>query len=420
MTDGSSETPGGGSTSSEQESAECRLCGESSLAPLMRLGEHPIAHRLLEDPGADEYVHHLTLQFCESCGLTQLTDPIPPEELYTNYNWLTSWKPHPHMPRLLDLVSEYADAESDPLVFEIGSNDGTFLAALAERGFKRTLGIEPAQDATRAAEERGVKTIHGFFAPETAQQIRDDFGQVQVLAVRHVLEHIQDLTGVARAMRTVLAPGAVVLAEVPNFAMVNTHADYSALWEEHVNYFTVETLKAFLAEAGVTVDHWETAVFSGESLIVIGRQSDSETGSATEYVPRLRSDAMAYADQWPRFRQSLLDTLESHRDSGGKVGLYGAGCRAATIVNLAGLAPCIEVVFDDQPEKQNRYMPGSRLPIVSGDKLMSTDVDLCLLAVNAESESKVIDRHSDYRERGGVFASILPPSDRLLPVSKWA
>jgi len=386
----------------------------------MELGEHPIAHRLLEDPGAEEYVHELTLQFCESCGLTQLTDPIPPEELYTNYNWLTSWKPHPHMPRLLDLVSEYADAESDPLVFEIGSNDGTFLAALAERGFKRTLGIEPAQDASQAAKARGVNTIHGFLAPESAQQIRDDVGQVQVLAVRHVLEHIQDLTGVAQAMRTLLAPGAVVLAEVPNFAMINTKADYSALWEEHCNYFTVETMTAFLAEAGVVVDHWETALFSGESIIVIGHQSDSETAPATDYVARLRDDAMAYSNQWSQFRQSLLDTLESHRASGGKVGLYGAGCRAATIVNLAGLAPCIETVFDDQPEKQNRYMPGSRLPIVGGDNLLESDVDLCLLAVNAESESKVIDRHAAYRQRGGVFASILPPSERLLPVSTWA
>lgn len=386
----------------------CNLCRAQPLEPLIEFGPHPIAHRFVSGPGEEEYTHPLTLGLCERCGLVQLIDPIPPQELYTNYHVLSSWKPTPHVPDLAAAIERLPGITTDSRVVEVGSNDGAFLAELRDRGFTNLIGLEPAADAVAAAEAIGVPTIRGYFTPEIAREL----GAADLFLTRHVLEHIGDLATFTESMRLVLAPGAHVLVEVPDFDFGLDSPDYSAVWEEHVNHFTRGTMAELLARAGVQVDRFESYPFSGQALVAWGRQSDAPAAAATD-VAGLRDRALNYRDRWPAFATRLREYLSEQRAAGRRVGVYGAGCRAATLINIAGVAPLIDVVVDDQPEKQGKLMPGSHLPIVPGDTLEESGLDLCLLAVNAENEERVIERHSSFVERGGTFASLHPPSPRL-------
>lgn len=397
----------------------CHLCGRQTLIPLLNFGEHPIAHNFLTSPSEEEYVHAVNLSYCESCGLIQLVDPIPPELLYTEYVCLSSWKAQPHLPRLVQLVEELPGVDRKSGIIEIGSNDGIFLEALRAKGYENLLGVEPAQDAVALAHSKNIETVNTYFSPESAREIASTYGQCRLLVARQVLEHISDLESFRQGMRHLLAPGAHVLIEVPNFAFSLAAPDYSAIWEEHVNYFTPETLGLFLSGAGVRVTHAETFNFSGEALVMLGEYVGAESSSQPEFdnaLPKLLEQAISYKERWPVFRNELIEYLAKHRDNGGQVAIYGAGCRAASIINFAGLAPYLNLIVDDQPEKQGKYMPGARLPIIAGDRLPEHDVDLCLLAVNAENEEKVIAKHRQYEEQGGRFASIHPPSRRLLPL----
>lgn len=395
----------------------CHLCGKQSLIPLLNFGEHPIAHNFLTSPSEEEYVHSVNLAYCESCGLIQLVDPIPPEMLYTEYVCLSSWKAQPHLPRLAELIEELPGIDKTSPIMEIGSNDGIFLEMLQSRGYKNLLGVEPAQDAVALARSKNIETLNVYFSPETAEEIISTRGQCKLFVSRQVLEHITDLQSFREGMRRLLAPGAYVLIEVPNFAFSLAAPDYSAIWEEHVNYFTPETLSAFMASAGVRITHTETFNFSGEALIMLGEYVGTASQPQLENsLPQLRAQAISYKERWPVFRNELIEYLAKQRNGGKHVAIYGAGCRAASIINFAGLAPYLDFVVDDQPEKQGLYMPGARLPIMPGDTLPERDVSLCLLAVNAENEEKVIAKHQEFRERGGRFASLHPPSNRLLPV----
>jgi SAM-dependent methyltransferase len=228
----------------------CRLCGRPAVETLIEFGSHPIAHQFLETPDQEEYTHPVTLGFCGECGLTQLIDPIPPERLYTQYHWLSSWKWNPHVPRLLETIEHLPGISPDSPVLEVGSNDGTFLAELRDRGFSNLLGLEPARDAQAAATARGIETIAAYFTPEQAEEIAASFGRCDVFLARQVLEHIEDLRDFGDAMRRVLNPGAHVIVEVPDFGFNQEAPDYSAIWEEHVNHFTERTLARFLSEDG--------------------------------------------------------------------------------------------------------------------------------------------------------------------------
>ena len=73
----------------------CRLCGQDDLTSLIDFGDHPIAHRLPERPDVPESRYNLSLGSCPGCGLIQIENPIPPDELYANYHVLSGWKPTP-------------------------------------------------------------------------------------------------------------------------------------------------------------------------------------------------------------------------------------------------------------------------------------------------------------------------------------
>jgi SAM-dependent methyltransferase len=396
----------------ESEDA-CRLCGGRAIERLLDLGQHPIAHRFLKSADEPEYVHPVELGLCPACGLVQLLRPIPPERLYAEYFCLSSWKAQPHLARVVQVIRELPGAGPRSRILEVGSNDGILLDALRREGFTSVLGLEPARDAREAARARGLETVEGYFTPAVAGALVASKGSFDVVVARQVLEHVQDLAGFREALRLVLRPGGHVLIEVPHFDFCLEALDYSAIWEEHVNYFTRDALRRFLLAGGLEVRDEEAVLFSGEALITVATGGTGAAVPPSATRPDL-APARAFAASWPQFRARLLDVLARERRRGGKVGLYGAGCRACSLVNFAGLASEIDGVFDDQAEKQGLFLPGARLPVRSGSTLADHGLTLCLLAVNAENEEKVVSRHAEFGARGGRFASVLPPSPRLL------
>ncbi len=398
----------------KQSRHSCNLCGGTDLLPLIDFGNHPVAKHYLAAPTDDAPTWPMRVVFCESCGLTQLVDSCPAEILYKNYVTLSSWKYQPHVQHEIDVIKSLPGVTLDSKVLEIGSNDGMFLHQMSANGFKNMLGVEPAKDAYDKSVEQGIDTLQAFLTPELASTIRQKHGQFDIFISRQNLEHIGGLRGVIQSIETLVKPDGLVMIEVPDFACNMRSPDYG-LWEEHVNYFTVETLRHFMALAGVELFHQENILFSGDSIFVIGRKTGKAQAS-TDYVAALRKRNLAYAQHWPEFAKNITEYLAALKKAGKKIAVYGAGNRVFCLVNFANLAGHIDVIVDDQVEKQNTFMPGGRIPVVASDALYSQHIDVCLLAVNAEIEDKVIAKHDKWVQGGGTFWSVLPPSGRLLPM----
>ena len=393
---------------------KCNLCGSSELLPLIDFGDHPVAKRYLSDRLEMQPTWPIKLYFCKHCGLTQLVDSCPPDVLYENYVTLSSWKFQPHMQHEIDVIKSLEGIGSGAKIIEIGSNDGTFLQQMSLSGFENILGVEPAKDAYDVSMATGINTLQAFLTPDLSLELKDQYGEFDVFVSRQNLEHISDLQGVAKSIQTLVKPHGHVLIEVPNFSCNLRCWDYS-LWEEHVNYFTLDTLQYFLALAGVELTHQEIFLFSGESIFVIGRKVGDVT-YPRDYVRSLHAENIVYANNWPNFRSKVRGFLDAQRAAKKTIAVYGAGARVFCLMNFSGIYSYIDLIVDDQPEKQNKFMPGGKIPIVPSDALSSESIDICLLGVNTENEDKVISKHDHWVCNGGVFWSLLPPSSCLLPV----
>lgn len=392
----------------------CHLCGSTELTPLIDFGAHPVSKHYLAEQSDEQPVWPVKLFFCEACGLSQLVDSCPPEVIYDEYVTLSSWKFQPQVKHEIAVVQKLTGLGPEANIVEVGCNDAMFLEELALVGYCNVLGIEPSGDAHALAVAKGFEVVKEFLSPTLSGNLVDRRGKFDLFVSRQNLEHISDLKGVIESIDVLLKPNGFVLIELPNFECNLRCSDYS-LWEEHVNYFTMETLRHLLSLSNIEIVHHEIFLFSGEGIFVVGQKRERVTSSLA-YLPDLRRRNVTYAADWPLFREKIIAYLKQQRQAGKRVAVYGAGARAFCLINFAGLAPYLEVILDDQPEKQNWFMPGGRLPIVSGEALYDREIDICLLAVNTENEGKVVDKHSRWTDQGGKFWSVFPPSNRLLPV----
>ncbi|WP_244894524.1 class I SAM-dependent methyltransferase [Leptospira alexanderi] len=195
-----------------------------------------------------------------------------------------------------------------------------------------------------------------------------------------------------------------LIIEIPDSQWNLDYLDYS-LWEEHVNYFTIELLRNLLALNGFQIIHSETTLFSGKALIVYCEKSTRNTTG----VKNSHNDKIInYGKIYPKFKSSLQKYLDSYKN----VAVYGCGARSCNFVNFLGIKDHIKFFIDDQKEKQNAFVPGCGLEILNSENIFDKAKHI-LLGVNTENEFKVLKKKSLMNSTMS-YHSILPPS-KLLP-----
>jgi SAM-dependent methyltransferase len=387
----------------------CRLCGRQDLSVLIDLGNQPIAHRLLEQP-ENEFTHPLKVHFCDSCGLGQIIDPIAPEILYKGYNYcFSSWKPEPHREKELSLICAQKEHGK---IFEIGCNDGLFLEQLKARGKTVCVGLEPNSFAAQIARDtRGLPVYETFLDEATCENALKQYGKFDMVISRQVLEHVSDIELFFKCIDMLLGENGMIFIDVPNVGPGLTVGDCTIVWEEHVNYFTENVLLQVFDRFGFTAVISDKFNYSGGTLAVLARRKTA----SDQFLPTrdFHTCAKTFSERVGVYGSRLASTLNKAKDYFDQIVIYGVGCRACTMINGLRLDKIIDFAVDDQPERQSKLMPGSKLTIKSPKILVNAgSKSLVLLAVNQENEEKVRARTLEMCKGSKVtFLSVFGPSE---------
>ena len=383
---------------------------------LRDFGPHPICNRYLTAADAPEFTQPMVIGQCGACGLVQTLDPVPATELVPAVDWIAYNEPEGHLDAVAETLAGLPGLKPGAVCVGVSFKDDTLVARMQQRGF--TIGrLDMERDLGITRKGCGVESIQARLDGPRANAITAQRGHADLVIARHILEHAHDLRGFIAAVRSLAKPGGYVVFEVPDCTLAFDLKDITTLWEEHTVYFTPATFQSTVATGGAALVNFAIHPYPFENCLVGVTRTDASAPPTTmtrEAFASEQARARAFANSLSVRRDELRGFLTDFRARHGKVAVLGAGHLACTWIHLLGLAEFIEFLADDNPHKQNHFLPGARLPIRGSAGLLTENIKLCLLAVSPEAEPKVIARNREFVERGGRIASIFPASRNAL------
>ena len=401
---------------------ECRFCGRALEHVFADLGMSPLANSYVEPDRLLEMepFYPLKVYVCAGCKLVQLPEFESPEAIFGDYAYFSSFSDSwlEHAKSYVGQMIERFGFDGSSRVVEVASNDGYLLRFFKERGVP-VLGIEPAANVARAAEDLGVPTLVEFFGTDLAGRLATEGRQADLLLGNNVLAHVPDLNDFVAGLALALAPGGVVTMEFPHLAQLMAENQFDTIYHEHFSYFSFSTVRDVFAAHDLKLFDVEELPTHGGSLRIYGRHADDDTkpiaARVDELLAREAADGftriehyLSFGRQVRRTKRGLLEFLIRAREAGDSVVGYGAPAKGNTLLNYCGVGTdFLDYTVDRSPHKQGRYLPGTRIPIHAPERIAETRPDwLFILPWNLKDE--IMEQMAHIRSWGGRFVVAIP------------
>lgn len=402
---------------------KCRHCSSELKLPLVDLGSAPPSNSYLTEQTlhAPEKWFPLRVLVCEECWLVQTEDFAQANELFdADYAYFsgfsTSWLAHSE--RYVSEMCSRFGLGAHSHVVEVAANDGYLLQYVKARNIPCT-GVEPTASTAHAARSKGIDIVEEFFGVELAKKMIANGKQADLTAANNVLAHVPDINDFVKGFSILLKEEGVATFEFPHLLNLLLETQFDTIYHEHFSYLSLTAILKVFDANGLTVFDVEELPTHGGSLRVYAQRKDTDRHSISMSVAQVleaeNSSGILNTDYYRDFqnRTNLIKyeltrfLLDAKRD-GKRVAAYGAAAKGNTLLNYAGIrADLIEFVVDLNPAKQNKYMPGSRIPIVNEERLKEEKPDYVLiLPWNLKTE--IYNQLSYVKTWGGKFVTAVP------------
>lgn len=362
----------------------------------------------------------LKIFVCDNCWLVQVDELEKAEDIfneeYTYFSsYSTSWLAHAKA--YTNYMINRFGYNKNSLIVEIASNDGYLLQYFKEKNIP-VLGVEPTANTAKVAEEKGIHSIIDFFGSKLAKEQID--GKADLILGNNVLAHVPDINDFVKGVKIALKPNGVNTFEFPHLCKLVEFNQFDTIYHEHFSYLSLTAVKAIFESQGLEIFDVQELHTHGGSLRIFAKHKEDITKAVEpnvvkilEYEKSIGVNSIAYYQGF----QERIDTIkndfisfliQAKKDSKMVVG-YGAAAKGNTLLNYCGIkgTDLISYVMDASPFKQNKLLPGSRIPVWNPDKIKESKPDFVVIFPwNLKEE--ISEQLAFIKSWGGKFVVAVP------------
>jgi len=400
----------------------CLFCHTPLRQTFVDLGMSPLCESYvnLENLNRMEPFYPLHVRVCEKCFLVQLDEFVSPEHIFTEYAYFSSFSDSwlKHAADYVDMIVNRFNLGKESLAVELASNDGYLLQNFVIKGIP-ALGVEPAANVAKVAVEKGVPTLVKFFGRETAVEMVASGQQADLVIGNNVLAQVPDLNDFVGGIRIVLKPQGVATLEFPHLMKLMAENQYDTIYHEHFSYFSFIAVEKIFAAHDLVLFDVEELTTHGGSIRIYARHKEDSSKLVSSRVVDLRQRELSagfdrmetystFGEKVKESKRSLLEFLIQAKRSGKRVAGYGAPGKGNTLLNYCGIrTDFIDFTVDRNPYKQGKYLPGTRIPIFTPEKISEAKPDYVLI-LPWNFKDEIVKQMAFIREWGGKFVVPIP------------
>lgn len=400
----------------------CHHCHQPLKHVFLDLGFAPPSNSYLREDqmGLPEKYYPLKLLVCEQCWLVQTEDNDSGGDLFqADYAYFSSvsssWLDH--AARYVKMIIERLELGADSFVVEVASNDGYLLKNFVSAGIP-CLGIEPTTGTAEVAKGLGIPVLPEFFGRMLAERLVSEGRQADLIIGNNVYAHVPDINDFTAGLKAALKPGGTITLEFPHLLMLMRENQFDTVYHEHYSYLSLHSVSTIFGSVGLRVYDVEKLPTHGGSLRVYGCHKEDARPNSVNVETLLAEERGAgmqgldvylqFQPKADRIKDDLLAFLIEQKRLGKTVAAYGAAAKGNTLLNYAGIKPdLLPFVCDAAPSKQEKFMPGSHIPILPPAILADWQPDYVVIFPWNIAE-EVMRQQACVQEWGGRFVVAIP------------
>lgn len=394
---------------------KCRVCN-TQIIKFFSLGKMPLVNAFRKKRDAKEKKYDLSIGFCPNCYLVQLMKHVSPQAMFEDYIYFSSVSQSvlDHSKTTAEYLSKRLGLTKDSFVIEAGSNDGVHLQFYKKKGIQ-VLGIDPAKNIAKVANEKGIPTLPEFFNLNLAKKLVSQSIKSDLFYGANIFAHVPKIINFIKGLKIILKDKGTAVFESPYIQGLLKNK-FDSIYHEHVFYYSLIALQNLFEKADLQIYDIEFIPMAGGSLRVF--VSHPRVFKISSHVTKLMNKEVnngfdkinTYRKMNTRIeklKKDILSLLDELKREGKSIAAYSIPAKGVVLLNYFDIGKYLDFIVDKSPAKQNLYVPGSNIKVFPIEKIMESKPDyIFILAWNLADE--IIRQLNEYKKQGGKFIVPIP------------
>jgi len=379
------------------------------LAKILDLNNQPLANSYLKNSNIKEKKYELKVNACLNCTHLQLSIAVDPKLIYQNYDYVsgTTKTYLNYMKEFYKFCIKNSSKFFYKNILDVGCNDGSQLDVFKKKNFK-TFGVDPAKNIYKISSKKH-KIFCNFFDKKTVNKIKKKF---DLIIFQNSFAHNPKPYELLLNCKKLMHENSTLIIQTSQADMCKNR-EFDTIYHEHINFFNVKSMYNLAKRANLSLVNVEKKPIHGSSYLFVIKLKPNQQ-KIKKILKKEKFLNFRYYKNWSHDCIKVVKKIrKKFKKLEGKnfiIG-YGAAAKANTFLNFSKIK--LDYIIDDNKLKQNKFCPGSKIPIKSIDFLQEIKDNIGILPLAWNFYKEIRNRVKKVRPKQNDFFILCFPKFKI-------